>query len=169
MHTPHVEQCQERGGVTVSQIEQNFHRFPFAFAGRTIFSPIMLVLQSITATILLTTLNKMNEPRTKLNVHQIGLGITAGVTIHSSNQYVNGMANARNIVVAPSLIVFGKGRARSRIFYSLVGKIFRRYLNFEHTNFQSSNSQCSHYHPQLLSTHRSCRGYNTQLSIDPAK
>lgn len=130
MHTPHVEQCQERGGVTVSQIEQNFHRFPFAFAGRTIFSPIMLVLQSITATILLTTLNKMNEPRTKLNVHQIGLGITAGVTIHSSNQYVNGMANARNIVVAPSLIVFGKGRARSRIFYSLFGEIFPTLLKF---------------------------------------
>lgn len=46
--------------------------------------------------------------------------IIAGITIHSSNQNVNGMARVKNDVVAQSLREFGNGRARSRIFFEII-------------------------------------------------
>lgn len=53
------------------------------------------------------------------------MGINAGPTIHSSNQNVNGIIMVRNIVVAHSLIVVGKGFALSLMlkFRSFAGFI----------------------------------------------
>lgn len=87
MQVRHVEQCQERGGATDSQIAQNFHIDEFALVGRMIRCPIILVLHSITAIILLTTLKSIKVPSTKLNVQKNESMLnSSGVTIHSSNQ-----------------------------------------------------------------------------------
>lgn len=116
MHTLHVWQCHERGGVIASHTVHIFHNFGSAFVGRVIRSPNMLVLHIITATILLPMLYKMNVPNTKFNKYRIEWPtINSGNTMNNSNQYVIGMATVRNSVVPISLSVLGKNCFRTLI------------------------------------------------------
>lgn len=113
MHTLHVAQCHDRGGVTASHTAHNFHNFGFAFAGGTIRSPNMLVLHIITATMLLLMLNNMNVPNAQLiQYHSESVAMNSGSTTNNSNQYVMGTAKARNSVVPKSPSERGKNNFR---------------------------------------------------------
>lgn len=116
MHTLHVAQCHDRGGAIASHDAHNFHNFGFAFAGRVIRSPNILVLHIITAIILLPMLNKMNVPNMKFTIYAMELvSMNSGSTTNSSNQNVIGTAAARNSVVPISLSERGKKNFRTLI------------------------------------------------------
>lgn len=117
MQTRQVVQWRDRGGTTVSHSVQTFQRVGLAFGGCIISSPTILVLKIMTATIFPTILNIMKVPTTKFNLWNIEYDfITAGITIHNSNQYIIGIAMITNNVEIESLIVRGYGRVLSFIF-----------------------------------------------------